>query len=938
MKRKIIVRGIAIFVFYVLMSQQTVFAATDHPRILLNNSKVSSMIQQKVASNESTWVALKNKCDNYIAGGVQLPGGDSYPNGSIGRGYMGEGYFTPLLNLGSCFQAMKSQNSSLADKYASKGIEVLMAMSSVGKSAQNISEDSVYGIRFYGVGMALGYDWLNEKMSAPQKTQVYTALNTWISTYETKGFGRNHPQGNYYAGYYAAKALTALATEGENPQATAMWNSWLNEQHNSFVQPYYEKWLKGGGWPEGWNYGPLATMNMTWPVIAAQTAKGIDLIHNSAHPFSFPEDQGAYLMHFAWPNQKSLDDRGEMKNSENPSQTRPGLYNFVAGFLNMINSPLAPSFHSYAAAVREAVEGGRYAWEDFLFWDASAPSQNYSSQPLSLVTSGMNEVAVRSSWSSNAIWASFTSGPYINNPDSGEEFYDQGSLAITKGGTAFLVNTPGAMLRMQPGEKNFWQNIYDENYSDNGYRSIYNIFYPGKKGQAANDPDVKNPDIAPKTRLTRFSDQGSYVAFTGENIQDMYLSRDVNPVTLWNRDVVYVRPDVFVVFDHTIINTTVDQYQAFHLAKTPAEVTAPDAESHRIAVNQNSAYVGSVTTLYPKNNAVKLVNVFGSNKIYRLEVRPATSDKEQYWLTVLDAAGSSADVKAERLIVSQGDAVGAILKTTNANTVVAFAKNETQNFNYSIPNKKTHHIISGLKAGTYKVAAASSGGNVTITVLPGGNISADQTGRISFVTEENSTIVQPDSPSAFPIPPTSNPIPSNPPPTTQPPVTTPPLTPLPDTTKNTVFLYRLWNKSLGNFYFTTNKAELDALVKNKKIWEYRGVAEHVFALNNCAESDKVQIRLFASNNGKRLIYTKNQAEINFLTSESQSKLWKDRGAVFCGYRARQTNSMPVYRFRNPYTQMYSYEIFADRQQALKKAGWKQESISYYAFPSDKYTK
>jgi hypothetical protein len=143
---------------------------------------------------------------------------------------------------------------------------------------------------------------------------------------------------------------------------------------------------------------------------------------------------------------------------------------------------------------------------------------------------------------------------------------------------------------------------------------------------------------------------------------------------------------------------------------------------------------------------------------------------------------------------------------------------------------------------------------------------------------------------------------------------------------------------LGNFYFTTNKAELDALVKNKKIWEYRGVAEHVFALNNCAESDKVQIRLFASNNGKRLIYTKNQAEINFLTSESQSKLWKDRGAVFCGYRARQTNSMPVYRFRNPYTQMYSYEIFADRQQALKKAGWKQESISYYAFPSDKYTK
>jgi hypothetical protein len=53
---------------------------------------------------------------------------------------------------------------------------------------------------------------------------VVTRLNGWIDWYdgEPASFNfREHPTSNYFAGYYAAKAYTALATEGTNDRLTA---------------------------------------------------------------------------------------------------------------------------------------------------------------------------------------------------------------------------------------------------------------------------------------------------------------------------------------------------------------------------------------------------------------------------------------------------------------------------------------------------------------------------------------------------------------------------------------------------------------------------------------------------------------------------------------------------------------------------------------------
>jgi hypothetical protein len=318
------------FLFVAVSGNSLVAAASEHPRILLD-AAVLSNLRSKANANDASWSKLKSLCDTYLAGSVEYPDGNDYPkSGSIGEGYQGEGYFEPLVNLAICYQTSKDSNALAASKYAAKGVEILQKMS-VPLSKPHYQDplrDSGYGIRFFGVGMALGYDWLYDKMSAADKAQVYTSLNHWIKNYEQKGFGYEHPQGNYFAGYYAAKALAALATEGDNPEATILWNSWL-KRHQEFVQPYYQTWLKGGGWPEGWNYGPLATKNMVWPVVAAKTAKNIDLINDGAYPFSFVNDQALNLIQFSWPNRLTLDDRGKIYRGDNPAETGEKLFSRI---------------------------------------------------------------------------------------------------------------------------------------------------------------------------------------------------------------------------------------------------------------------------------------------------------------------------------------------------------------------------------------------------------------------------------------------------------------------------------------------------------------------------------------------------------------------------------------------------------------------------------
>jgi hypothetical protein len=584
-------------------------AVTGHPRIWLDAATLTSL-RQKAQAGSPQWTALRNTCNSYIPGTVQYPDGNDYPNlPNIGEGYQGSDYFDPLLNTALCYQIGFGIGDLNTSDWGAKGADILEKMSNPAH-VPPYNRDDGYGIRFFGVGMAVGYDWLYNVLSPSLRSpQVYGQLNNWISFFDTGGFGHGHPHGNYFAGYYAAKAYAGIATEGDNASAATLWNDFLSRLHrggpgslvaetgsHTGVQAYYNSFLGGGGWSEGWGYGPVANVNMVLPSLAAKTAKAIDLVQDPAKPFSYPLDTGLHLIHFTWPSRRYMDDRDTLHtNGNDPTQSFPArpsttLFTTTAGLLGRWSNSLAPQYHLYAREVRAQV-GLPAPWTDFLFWDDAASEAAYTTLARSFFARGLNTAAMRSDWGTSAVWGSFRATGYVDYDYAGEQDFDAGALAIVRGATPFLVNK-NFLAMTWPGTVNDESASYNEIWGSGTPRRIYNTFYNGTVGGQVGPPVDESP--IPTTNISRYEDRNGYVLVRGSGLQDTY--RSTSGVTSWTRDVVYLRPSLFVTYDRTVVtSTTGDQHMNWHFVPTPASVTAPSSGARRYDVTSASAgFVGTM--------------------------------------------------------------------------------------------------------------------------------------------------------------------------------------------------------------------------------------------------------------------------------------------------------------------------------------------------------
>jgi hypothetical protein len=713
-----------------------------HPRIWFTPDLVAAL-RQRAAENDPAWLRLRNVCDAYAALPVAFP--DQVPTGpAISGGYQYYDYMKPTFQLALGYQVALTVDPTRAGHYAAKVREILLALSDPVRHGDPLI-DSGWAIRAYVPALAIGYDWIFETLSDSDRAQVYTEINRWVAAYEADGFGRSFPQGNYFAGYYAAKALGSLATEGENPHAAAMWDDWLNRVHYGMVQPYHQQWLSGGGAPDGWNYGPLETLNMLSPLAAAFTAKGLDLIHDAAHPHAYPDGTAKWITQFTWPDMKSVSDRGLVYSGDNPTPTDVNWATQYAGLLRFANGDNAPIAQRYALDLRSAQGVNAIEpWADFLFHSPSAPSTNYRTD-LSYRTPGDGQVAMRSSWDSDAVWAAFQSGPYTGYVHSAEEFYDKGGLAIQRGGVQFLVNAWGAMFRHTPGTADgagspLYHSLYYELYGTaaDGVasgRRIFNTFYAARPGGYWGQAGVGPGQTA--TTLSRFEEGTDYVLMRGANLEGMYF--DDHPIQSWTRTVVYLRPQLFVVHDRTSVSSaSVDNWMAWHVAAAPAELSGAAPGTHRIDVVDTrpvfggNLFRGRITTVLPAGHVVSTVNLFDKDKIYRVEVRPGTPAANNTWLTVLDAAASAAQASNVAALthadgnLSTAAAEGALIHNAAGNYVVLFSKSAAviaDSFTVKIPVDDTYLLIADLAPSTgYSVTAAIANGELTLALAPGGSV------------------------------------------------------------------------------------------------------------------------------------------------------------------------------------------------------------------------
>jgi len=120
----------------------------------------------------------------------------------------------------------------------------------------------------------------------------------------------------------------------------------------------------------------------------------------------------------------------------------------------------------------------------------------------------------------------------------------------------------------------------------------------------------------------------------------------------------------------------------------------------------------------------------------RVYLQDTGGGSDTRFLNVLEGADPGVAADPVALVRSSAGTAfdGAIIG--NINTVVLFQNDPTVAFasvTYTVPATVTTHYVTGLTAGaTYTVATSTSGGNVTVTVWPGGTLTADPAGVITF--------------------------------------------------------------------------------------------------------------------------------------------------------------------------------------------------------------
>ena len=213
-------------------------------------------------------------------------------------------------------------------------------------------------------------------------------------------------------------------------------------------------------------------------------------------------------------------------------------------------------------------------------------------------------------------------------------------------------------------------------------------------------------------------------------------------MTSWTRDVVYLRPSIFVVYDRTTVTDTAgDQHMNWHFVPTPAVGTAPSSGARRYNVTSASAgFVGAMTTLLPSNANVSTVNVFNFNKLYRLEVRPPAPAATTQWLTVFDASASTGAVAlGSRLSSADGNAsanvTGALLRGATSYATLFGSGPASATISgtvtFTVPAAQTLVVVNDLAPSTsYSVTAGVAGGSLTLTVQPGSGFTTSANGAL----------------------------------------------------------------------------------------------------------------------------------------------------------------------------------------------------------------
>lgn len=554
-----------------------------------------------------------------------------------------------------------------------------------GKGGPNVvTHDSGYGMRTFGAYSALGYDWLRTApgMNDALRGRARSRLGDWIRWYQKDGYLRDRPTANYYWGYLTALGLAGLAMASDDA-AAGEWLKTAQSELSSKVLPVFRDELRGGGWPEGWQYGEYTTVEVALLARAFRTGANVDVVGK----LPWLGQTVTHHAHALLPDEKSVYDGGTW--GEHPAKPSGLGLAAIAVALEGVDDARAAEARWLRAHALPPLSREQ-AWLGLL---ADRPRGSERSPrdgaPTSLHLPGQGLSFARSDWSKAAVWISFQAGPRLAED---HQDADQGHFELVRGADHLLVDGGGS-----EGSATINHNTL---LIDDGGKHMNYTPNQGVWGA--------------KVKTTRFGDDGVAVVAVGE-IGEAYAPKCASTgcskrsVERLTRSLVFVRPHLLVIQDRVLLE------DADFGATWAAHVT----QAPKIDGRQVSAVVGAsrveLRTLEPEQAVLSAPREptpsgEGSHRLnqpwgpmWRIEVASPRGERERsflHFMSALPAAAPPAPV--ERLVGEELRGGASRSEGRSVAVLFAGAKGEGK---VALGGARDVVVVAGLEPGRRYAAA-----------------------------------------------------------------------------------------------------------------------------------------------------------------------------------------------------------------------------------------
>jgi hypothetical protein len=544
--------------------------------------------------------------------------------------------------------------------------------------ADVVTHDSGYGMRTFGAYSALAYDWLRGApgMNDALRARIRQRLSSWLAWYQKEGYLRDRPSANYYWGYLTALAFAGLAVAGDDPAGDAWLKAAQSELSNK-VLPTFRDELRGGGWPEGWQYGEYTTLEIALVARAFRQAASVDV----AGKMPWLAETVTHHVHALLPDEQSVYDGGTW--GEHPAKPSGLGMTALSMALEGVDENRAAQARWLAKEVLPPLKREQ-AWLGLL---ADRPGGRVSSAREGAATSlhlpGQGLSFARSDWSKAAVWVSFQAGPPLAED---HQDADQGHFELFRGSDGLLVDGGGSEGSATINHNTLLVDDAGENLNYSPNQGVWGS----------------------KVKTTRFGDDGVVMVAVGE-LADAYSPKCVidgcrkRSVERATRSFVYVRPALLVIDDQVLL-TSPDYGVVWAAHATREPVLAGDLASVVVGesrVDIRTIEPASATRAAPREptpsgeGSHRLNQPWGP--MWRLEVTTPRNQRERELTHVITTGPATDTPPLSSRLRGQG-LHGALTRVAGHTTAVLFAGPKPDG-KVALGGSVEQLVIAGLEPG-----------------------------------------------------------------------------------------------------------------------------------------------------------------------------------------------------------------------------------------------